>query len=109
MPGRKRSPVSARMPHRISAPADEDLRLIYLRGADQFGIDVADRYAAQLRRAFELLGNFPELARRREEVTGDVRAYPIGAHIIIYQIDPDGVVQILRIRHGREDWLTGDY
>jgi toxin ParE1/3/4 len=97
------------MPHRLSWAADQDLLQIYLHGADEFGIAAADRYAAWLRKAFDILGENPQLARRREALDGDVRAYPVRSHIIIDEIDGEGTVFALRIRHGGEDWLQDVY
>jgi toxin ParE1/3/4 len=51
------------------------------------------------------LSRFPRAARLRDEVDPPVRAYPYRSHLIVYDIDGDAIV-ILRIRHGREDWLA---
>jgi toxin ParE1/3/4 len=92
------------MPLKLSQEADEDLRRIYLYGAEVHGLDAADRYAARLRKALDLIADNPRMARRREELDGDVRAHPVRAHIIVYEIGSDDEVIVLRVRHGREDW-----
>lgn len=92
------------MPFSLSLEADEDLRRIYLYGAETHGLDAADRYAARLRQALDVLADNPRIARRRQEFTGEVRAYPVRAHVIVYEIDDNDAVYVLRVRHGREDW-----
>lgn len=92
------------MPLKLSKEADEDLRRIYLYGAETHGVDAAERYAARLGQALDLIAANPRIARQRDEFAGEVRAYPIRAHIIIYEIDKDAMVTVLRVRHGREDW-----
>ena len=89
----------------LSREADEDLRRIYLVGAAQFGVEVADRYAARLIDALSLIADFPHIARVRDNLSGEVRAYPVLSHIIIYKV-MDEVVLVARIRHGREDWQS---
>ncbi|MEH3104044.1 MAG: type II toxin-antitoxin system RelE/ParE family toxin [Sphingomonas phyllosphaerae] len=80
-----------------------DLEAIYLRGVEQFGNEQAERYAAGFWQTIDFLSRFPRAARLREEVDPPVRAYPYRAHLIVYDVDEDGIV-ILRIRHAREDW-----
>jgi len=54
---------------------------------------------------FEVISANPKMARERAELPPAVRVHPFKAHVIIYQIEGDGV-SIIRIRHGREDWLS---
>ena len=88
---------------KLSKEADEDLRRTYLYGTETHGVDAADRYATRLGQALDLIAENPRIARQRDEFAGEVRAYPIRAHIIIYEIDEGAVVTVLRVRHGRED------
>ena len=37
-----------------------------------------------------------------------VRVHRYQSHLIIYEIAEDDMVLILRVRHGREDWLRTD-
>lgn len=92
------------MPLKLSRPAEDDTDLIYECGATRFGMDVADRYAANIDRALVLIERHPHIARLREEVDGRTRAYPVGTHLIIYEVDDESNVLVLRIRHAREDW-----
>ncbi len=96
------------MPLRLSREADEDSRLIYLFGAAKFGVAIADRYAANIDRALALIADHPHVARLRDEVDDRTHAYPVGSHLIIYEIENATDVIVLRIRHSREDWQHED-
>lgn len=92
------------MTYRLTRAAEADLLTIYLEGAARFGLDQADLYFAELETAFEFLVENPEAARERTEITPPMRCHPRGRHIIVYVIEPDGAILIVRVRHAREDW-----
>lgn len=94
------------MPYTVSAEADEDYFALYRIGKEQFGVAQADKYAVGLERVFKFLGDFPQAARERGEIDPPVRAHPTGSHVLTYQVETDGSVTILRIRHMAEDWTS---
>jgi toxin ParE1/3/4 len=49
---------------RLSRKAEDDIRNIYVFGAQTFGVDQAERYFAGLFETFELLAQFPKAATR---------------------------------------------
>lgn len=53
-----------------------------------------------------MIDRYPRIARLRQEIDDATRGFPVGVHIIFYQVDDADDVLILRIRHGREDWLA---
>ncbi len=89
----------------LSPNARNDLLNIYLTGIAEFGENQAEHYQDKIEAAFSLLADNPRAARLRNEVRPPVRAYPCGAHIIIYEINDADNILILRIHNGREDWL----
>jgi toxin ParE1/3/4 len=89
---------------RLSRKAAADVRHIYTESIRQFGPAQAARYHARLRRTFDLLVDSPELARERVELSPPVRVHPCGSHVVIYLIEEDGGILIVRVRHSREDW-----
>lgn len=91
--------------YRLTRAATDDLLTIYLAGLEQFGVAQADRYHDDLERMFAFLAETPRAARLREELNPPVRAHPFKAHIIVYDETDDGIL-ILRVRHGREDWIS---
>lgn len=92
------------MAHKLSRAAEEDIVSIYVEGAALFGFDQAERYHAELEQVFRFLADNPEAARERMEISPPVRCHPHGSHIVIYLIQDDRDVLILRVRHAREDW-----
>ena len=92
------------MTFRLSSQAEADLINIYLGGVERFGVQQAESYLDRLEHALGLIGDNPAMARLREEITPPVRIHPVEAHIIVYLNDDTGIVRILRIRHGRENW-----
>lgn len=92
------------MRYRLTRAAEEDIIAIYAEGGARFGTTQADRYHGELAQVFELIAANPEMARERHEIRPPVRIHPHGSHVIVYRIEDDGNVQIIRIRHGRENW-----
>lgn len=93
------------MNYKLSAAATEDIIGIYLDGIEAFGIRQAEAYHAALKACFDLLSGAPLIARERTEFTTPVRVHPFKSHVILYRIESDDIL-IIRVRHGREDWLN---
>lgn len=89
--------------YRLAATADDDVLVLYMQGAQQFGERQADRYHDELIGVFERLADFPRIGRVRIGVDPPIRALSHGAHVVVYREEPGGVL-ILRVRHGHEDW-----
>lgn len=93
-----------RMPaFRLTREADEDVVRLYVDGAGQFGFEQAERYYADLWRTFAFLAEYPFAARERTEFKPPVRIHPFRSHMIVYRAG-NGPVQVLRVRHARENW-----
>jgi toxin ParE1/3/4 len=92
------------MAYKLSVKAEKDILNAYLESVRLFGAEQADKYYAGLERAFVFLSDTPHAARERLEITPPVRVHPYKSHMIIYLIDADGDVLILRIHHGHADW-----
>lgn len=92
------------MGYRLSQKAEEDIINIFLQGVEQFGIPQADDYHDLLKKTFHFLGENPEAARERPEITPPVQFYPTQSHLIFYTIDENKDIFILRVRHAHEDW-----
>jgi len=94
------------MGYTLSRKAEEDIIDIFLTGVEQFGREQAQRYHEQLDKCFRFLADNPLAAHERFEITPPVRIHPIGSHLIIYRLDENGEILIIRVRHGHEDWLS---
>lgn len=88
----------------LSRKAEEDIIAIFVQGVTRFGMQQAERYHDLLEKTFQFLAENPEAARERVEITPPVRIHPIESHIVIYTIDENNEIFIVRIRHGRENW-----
>ncbi len=87
----------------ILRPAAEvDLSEIWLQGAAPWGLEKAERYADGLFALFDLLVEFPEIARERAEFSPPVRLHPGGAHLVVYRQTEEGI-EIIRILHGHQN------
>lgn len=95
------------MAFRLTRKAEDDLTRLYLSGVRDFGFDRAEAYISELTGKFALLAENPAMARLREDITPPVRIHPHRAHIVVFLEDEAGIL-IIRIRHGREDWLRTD-
>ena len=93
------------MSYRISRKAEDDIVQLYLTGVRLFGTAQAERYYDGLERAFKFVAAHPLAVRERTEIDPPIRIHPYGAHLVVYMADYEGVL-ILRIRHGREDWIN---
>lgn len=90
---------------KLRPAAQHDLENIWLDTARSWSVEQAERYIRQMNTDFLALVDFPEMERERTELTPPVRIKHSGSHIILYQI-ADDYIDIIRIRHGREDWAS---
>ena len=93
------------MSYRLSGAAEADLLAIYAEGVREYGLAQADAYFAGIENIFEFLTAYPRAARERIEIRPPVRVFRYKAHLVIYRLVADDVL-ILRLRHGREDWIN---
>ncbi|MEM9838022.1 MAG: type II toxin-antitoxin system RelE/ParE family toxin [Pseudomonadota bacterium] len=93
------------MAYRLSRVAERDLLLHYAEGVETYGAEHTERYFADLEKTCAFLSHFPEAARERVEITPPVRIYRFKSHLIVYVVEPSRDILVLRIRHGREDWV----
>jgi toxin ParE1/3/4 len=89
--------------YRLTRQAEDDLVRLYVNGTRDFGPSQAEAYFSGLETSFAFLADHPRVARERMEITPPVRIHPYRSHVIVYRIHGDDI-QILRVRHGREDW-----
>ena len=82
--------------------AEADLSDIWVQGASKWGFEQADHYSDGLFALFDLLVEFPEIARERAEFSPPVRIHPNGAHLVIY-VQVDQGIEILRILQSHQN------
>lgn len=67
----------------------------------------ARRYHDDLFAVLDHIAANPRMTRERKEISPPARIHPFKAHLIVYRIEENGAIFVIRIRHGREDW-AGD-
>jgi toxin ParE1/3/4 len=93
----------SRSSHWFILPAAEvDITKIWHHGAGSWGIEQADHYADGLFALFDLLAEFPDMARERADFSPPVRIHPSGVHLVIYQLKGQGI-EIIRILHSHQN------
>jgi len=88
----------------LSRKAEEDLIEIYMEGVALFGVGQADKYHGKIEVMLNLLSENPRIAHERLQITPTVRIHPFRSHLMIYTVDSDDNIFIIRIRHAHEDW-----
>ncbi|MDZ7927835.1 MAG: type II toxin-antitoxin system RelE/ParE family toxin [Agrobacterium sp.] len=94
------------MAFRLSLLAEEDVIRIAEEGILLFGIEQARKYHRELFAIFELISRNPRMARERDELSPPLRIHRFRAHLVVYRVDADDEVFIVRVRHGHEDWVS---
>lgn len=94
------------MSFRLTLAAEDDIIRIAEGGVRLFGPAQARRYHDELFAIFDLIAANPRMARERHELSPPMRIYPFKAHLVIYRIEDDDDVLIVRVRHGHEDWAS---
>ena len=92
------------MGFRLSIAAEEDVIGIAEQGIRLFGPVQARQYHDELFAIFEMIAANPRMARERPELSPPMRIHPFKAHLVVYRIEKDGGILIVRVRHGHEDW-----
>lgn len=94
------------MGFRLSLAAEEDIVGIAEQGVRLFGAAQARHYHDELFAIFDLIATSPRMARERVELSPPMRIHPFKAHLVVYRIEADGAVFIVRVRHAHEDWAN---
>lgn len=89
--------------YRLANAAENDLVKIYRDSLQLFGINQADAYQDGLEHIFNFLAENPRAARLREELSPPTRGFRYKSHLVLYDIEADGSVLVVRVRHVRED------
>ena len=89
----------------LTASAADDLDAIFDYTVERWSLAQAERYLADLRNAFDLLAEFPALARERTEFSPPARFYTVASHLVVYRTAEPGI-QIVRVLHARQNWYA---
>jgi toxin ParE1/3/4 len=87
---------------KFTIPASRDIEGIIDYIADVQSLDAADRLLHTINKKCQNLAIFPSLGRSREELSPEVRSFPVEEYLIFYRLVEDGV-EILRVISGCRD------
>ena len=89
----------------LTEAAEEDLDDVLWSGTERFGFAAAADYVRSLRAGFETLSTFPD-SSPASPTRPEIRVRRFRSHVLLYRADHGAsTVVVLRIRHGRENWL----
>jgi toxin ParE1/3/4 len=88
----------------VSLQAAQDLQEIndYLFAKNP---DTANNFLDIMAKKFEILSNFPNMGRRRDELSRFLRSFPVDDYLIFYRQIEDGI-EITRVVSGYRDLDT---
>ena len=90
------------MAHRLAPEAEADLDELWYYVASNSSVETADRLVDSITARFFLLGTHPYAGRRRDDLRPGVRAFPVGAHVLLYRVEGHDV-RIQRVVRGSRD------
>jgi toxin ParE1/3/4 len=89
---------------RLSPEAEADLGSIWLYIArESQSIEIATDIVEGIFARFWLLASQPHIGRRRDDFGPELRSFVADGYLLIYEIDRDERVIILRVLHGSRD------
>ena len=84
--------------------AERDLLALYDWIAERAGAETAYAYTSQIEAKAQTLAQFPERGTPRDDLIPGLRTLPYRRRTIIAYRLRDGVVEVLRLVHGGQEW-----
>lgn len=90
--------------YHVSDRAHSDLAEIWEYIAER-NPTAADKLLGKIERIFDLLAAQPRCGEQREELTAELRSFPVGRYVVYYiPVDDENyTVEIVRVIHGSRD------
>jgi toxin ParE1/3/4 len=93
------------MPRVLRTPrANQDLLELWLYVARDSPRN-ADRPVESIGEKCELLADFPEMGRLREDLAPSLRSFAVGNYVVFYRAR-EGGIEVIRVLHGARDVET---
>jgi toxin ParE1/3/4 len=90
------------MRFRVLKKAERDLDEIFVYWARHAGLDVADKLLDSIEERFALLGDYPFVGRKRDDIAPGVSSFLAGKYLIYYR-RKRGMIHILHVFHGAQE------
>lgn len=88
---------------KVSARAGGDLDAVLRYSIERSGVDTAVRYYNALIVSFGWIAEHPHVSKERPQFGAGIRFHTEGSHRVVYRLEDDGTVLIVRILHGQQD------
>jgi toxin ParE1/3/4 len=86
----------------LSRKAERELDEIFVYWAMRAGLEVADKLIDSIEERFALLGDYPFVGRKRDDIAPGVYSFLAGKYLIYYR-KKRGIIHILHIFHGAQN------
>jgi toxin ParE1/3/4 len=86
----------------VTKKAERELDQIFVYWAQRAGIDVADRIVDSIEERFALLGDYPLVGRKCDDLAPGVFRFLAGDYLIYFR-KRRGMIQIIHVFHGARD------
>lgn len=91
---------SRSLPVKLSRKARQDFIDILRYTGETWGPNQLEVYRDKIDEALQAIGRNPELGHTREDLPPTHRAYLVGAHVVVYRLEDQGI-GVVRILHQR--------
>ncbi|MFN8892355.1 MAG: type II toxin-antitoxin system RelE/ParE family toxin [Betaproteobacteria bacterium] len=91
---------SRSLPVRLSKKARQDFIDILRYTGQSWGPNQLETYRDKIDDALQAISRNPELGHKREDLPTTHRAYLVGAHVVVYRLEDQGI-GVVRILHQR--------
>lgn len=89
---------------RLHPKAERDLEEIYIYTHHLHGMHQADSYIRQIETAMQNLASQPGMARSRDEIRPDLKAFSVGLHVVFFKPTANGIT-VVRVLHQSMDYV----
>src|SRR5438876_102834 len=79
-----------------------DQRAFVRRAIESGSLDIADRLIETISERFLLLGAYPRIGRRRDDLRPGLRAFPVGDYLVLYRVEGNDVLIQRVVRSSRD-------
>jgi toxin ParE1/3/4 len=90
------------MQFHVTKMAERELDQIFVYWAQRAGVDIADRLVDSIEERFALLGDYPFVGRKCDELAPGVFRFLAGDYLIYYR-KRRSMIQIIHVIHGARD------
>ncbi|MGA3081265.1 MAG: type II toxin-antitoxin system RelE/ParE family toxin [Terracidiphilus sp.] len=86
----------------VTKQTERELDQIFVYWARRASVDVAEKIVDSIEERFSLLGDYPFVGRKCDELAPGVFRFPVGDYLIYYR-KKRSVLHILHVLHGARD------